>query len=99
MLDLAESFQEQLDRGVVNNRAELARLHGFSRARVTQLMGLLRLAPEIGAELRGRAAAGERVPSERRLRVLFDFSHPDQWLALAEVLPPIRARRSSLGGD
>jgi hypothetical protein len=68
MLDRAEAFQDALDRGVVNNRAELARLHGLTRARVTQLMGLLKLAPEIRAELRARAAAGEPVPSERRLQ-------------------------------
>ncbi len=32
MLDLAESVRDALERRVVNNRAELARLHGFSRA-------------------------------------------------------------------
>jgi hypothetical protein len=99
MLDRAEAFQDALDRGVVNSRAELARLHGLTRARVTQLMGLLKLAPGIRSELRSRAADGERIPSERRLRALFDFSEPHQWLALAEMLPPIGARRSSLGGD
>jgi hypothetical protein len=68
MLDRAEAFQSLLDRGVVNNRAELARMHGISRARVTQLMGLLRLPEDVRRELRRRGAAGERLPSERDLR-------------------------------
>jgi hypothetical protein len=69
MLDRAEAFQDLLDRGVVNNRAELARRHGISRARVTQVMALLRLPIEFRSELRCRANAGERVPSERSLRM------------------------------
>jgi hypothetical protein len=36
-----------LESGEVANQAELARREGVSRARVTQVMGLLRLAPEI----------------------------------------------------
>ena len=36
-----------LDAGEVKNAAELARRHGVSRARISQLMSLLRLAPEI----------------------------------------------------
>jgi len=68
MLDRAEAFQDLLDRKVVNNRAELARLYGISRARVTQLMALLRFPQEFRDELRRRAAAGQRVPSERALR-------------------------------
>lgn len=68
MLDRAEAFQDLLDRGVVNNRAELARLHGISRARVTQLMALLKLPQDFRDELRRKFEAGEQVPSERSLR-------------------------------
>ncbi len=36
-----------LESGQVANQAEIARREGITRARVTQVMGLLRLAPEI----------------------------------------------------
>ena len=37
----------QLDTGEVRNQADIARREGVTRARVTQVLGLLRLAPEI----------------------------------------------------
>jgi hypothetical protein len=40
-----------LDRGEVESMAELARLGRVSRARITQIMDLLMLAPEIQEEL------------------------------------------------
>ena len=43
----ALKWRRQLDRGEVHNQADIARREGVSRARVTQVMGLLRLAPEI----------------------------------------------------
>ncbi|MHC5035455.1 MAG: hypothetical protein ACYTFZ_10505 [Planctomycetota bacterium] len=46
-LALANSFQSLLDTAVVNSRAEPARPTGLSRARVTQIMNLLLLAPAI----------------------------------------------------
>ena len=36
-----------IDAGEVTNAAELARRYGLSRARISQLMSLLRLAPAI----------------------------------------------------
>ena len=44
---LAYEFQELLEAGEVNNRAELARRCGLSRAPVTQVMSLLQLPDEI----------------------------------------------------
>jgi hypothetical protein len=44
---LAIRFQGMLDRGEVRNYAELARLGHVTRARVTQIMNLLNLAPDI----------------------------------------------------
>ena len=46
LLYVANKFQLQLDVGRVN-KAELTRRHGMSRARVTQIMNLLKLSPEI----------------------------------------------------
>ena len=47
LLALAHKFQGVLDRGEVQSMAELARLGRVSRARITQIMDLLLLAPEI----------------------------------------------------
>ena len=46
-LTLARQFLEMIDSGQVINAAELSRDQGITRARVSQVMSLLRLAPEI----------------------------------------------------
>jgi hypothetical protein len=51
LLALAHKFQDLLDRGEVESMAELARLGRVSRARITQIMNLLLLAPDIQEEL------------------------------------------------
>jgi hypothetical protein len=55
--DLALEFQRLLDERVVNSRAEIARRHGLSRARVTQVLNLL------GLPQTGPPARGERLPN------------------------------------
>ena len=47
VLALAHRWQCLIGSGVVRDQADLARLVGVSRARVTQVMDLLRLAPDI----------------------------------------------------
>lgn len=47
LLRTAQEWRRQLDVGEVKNQAAIARREGLTRARVTQVMGLLRLAPEI----------------------------------------------------
>jgi len=44
---LAIKFQDMVDRGEVRDFAELARLGYVSRARLTQIMNLCHLAPDI----------------------------------------------------
>ena len=51
LLALAHRFQGMLDRGEVASMADIARLGRVSRARVTQIMDLLLLAPDIQEEL------------------------------------------------
>ena len=51
MLALAHKIQDAIDRGVVRDRAEVARRLGFTRARMTQLMDLTLLAPDIQGQL------------------------------------------------
>ena len=47
LLRKAIEWRRQLDAGEVRNQADIARREGITRARVTQVMGMLRLAPEI----------------------------------------------------
>ena len=51
LLQMAMEWQRQLDAGEVDTQAEIARREGITRARVTQVMGLLRLAPEIREQI------------------------------------------------
>ena len=44
---MAMEWQRQLDAGEVDTQAEIARREGVTRARVTQVMAMPRLAPEI----------------------------------------------------
>ena len=70
-IHLAFEFQKMLERQLVNNRSELAKRYGLSRARVTQILNLLELAPEIQEhllQLKDRRTV--RKYSERRLRPL-----------------------------
>jgi hypothetical protein len=50
-LTLAHRLQAMLDGGRAKNRADLAAKLGFSRARITQIMNLLWLAPDIQEEI------------------------------------------------
>ncbi len=62
LLALAHKFQGMLDRGEVESMAELARLGRVSRARISQVMDLLMLAPDIQeAILCGRATPTARL--------------------------------------
>ena len=69
LLRKAVEWQRQLDAGDIASQAAIARREGISRARVTQIMGLLRLTQEI----RDRIAAlpettGRVTVTERALR-------------------------------
>jgi hypothetical protein len=59
----------QLDAGEVPNQAAIARREGLTRARVTQIMGLLRLAPEIRETILSvPETAGRQTLTERAVR-------------------------------
>jgi len=67
LMALAIKFQEMVDRGEVRDYADLARLGYVTRARLTQIMNLLLLAPDIqealldnSSALRARSAITER---------------------------------------
>ena len=67
---LAIHLDQLIHEGVASNRAELARLGHVSRARLTQIMNLLHLAPDIQEELLflPRTSCGRDVFTERHLR-------------------------------
>jgi hypothetical protein len=70
LMALAIQFEELIRDGVVKDQAELARLGRVSRARLTQIMDLLNLAPEIQEHLLDLRLSnqGGRQISERQLR-------------------------------
>jgi hypothetical protein len=67
LMALAIKFQDMIDRGEVKDYADLARLGYVTRARVTQIMNLLHLAPQIQEGLLCTEAV---FPTEHTLRRL-----------------------------
>ena len=72
LMALAIKFQDMIDRGEVKDYADLARLGHVSRARITQIMNLLNLAPEIQAQILSASQEAWNAPciSEQSLRRL-----------------------------
>ena len=70
-LALAHKWQRLLDAGEVDSQKDIADRYGLSRARVSQLMGLLSLSPELQETvLYSEAVDGVEPMTERRLRSL-----------------------------
>jgi hypothetical protein len=67
---LAIKFQEMVDRGEVRDYADLARLGCVTRARLTQIMNLLLLAPDLQEQLLSlpHDPATPQLLGERRIR-------------------------------
>lgn len=66
---LAKEYKEMIDRSKVKNQAELARLKGISRARVTQILNILKLDKSIIDKLEQIGdPMDKKVISERELR-------------------------------
>jgi len=68
---LARDWQQSLDTGEYASQADLAKRKGISRARVTQILNLLKLGPEVREMV---VRLGDPMPSgsvtERQLRGL-----------------------------
>jgi len=75
LMALAIRFDQLIRDGVVSDQAELARLGRVSRARLTQIMNLLCLAPQIQESLLFRSAPskGRDCITERQLRAIADI--------------------------
>ncbi|MFH1690930.1 MAG: hypothetical protein ABIE42_11975 [Candidatus Eisenbacteria bacterium] len=92
LLQMAMEWQRQLDAGEVDTQAEIARREGITRARVTQVMALLRLAPEIqDLILAMPEGVGRPAISERALRPIAQIEDPKQQLAEFRGLSPVVA--------
>jgi DNA invertase Pin-like site-specific DNA recombinase len=72
LLALAMKFEGLIQQGVVKDYAELARLGQVSRARITQIMNLLNLAPDIREQILffPRELAGNQRIRETTIRTL-----------------------------
>ena len=69
LLALAHDIEARIEAGEYRDYAEVARAHGLSRARLTQVMNLLLLAPAIQEELLHLEVLPGREPvTERGLR-------------------------------
>ena len=89
-LTRAREWRQLIDTGAVKNAAALARRHGVTRARVSQLLSLLRLAPEILEYIDGlHGTEGGLHLTARRLRDIAVLDDHDEQ----------RARFRELVGD
>jgi hypothetical protein len=87
-LALADRFQGLLDAGEARNRADLARRFRLTRARVTQLMSLLRLHPMILAYVKSLPpGTPTRLVTERGLRALV-VQPPNRQVVVANRIVP-----------
>jgi hypothetical protein len=87
LLRKAIEWRRQLDAGEVRNQAEIARREGLTRARVTQVLGLLRLAPEIQEHILALPeTVGRPAISERALRPIAGLAEHGEQLHAFEQL-------------
>ena len=83
----ARRWQKRLERGTTT-KAALAREAGIPRARVTQIMGLLKLAPEVQEAIleADPVEVGVRGVTERRLGRLCSLPPAEQLAAIGALL-------------
>lgn len=90
-LALAHDLQRRLDAGEFADFADMARALGFTRARITQIMDLLLLAPEIQEDLLFlcQGPGQEQVP-EHELRPLLRHTswakQRERWRSMAAAV-------------
>jgi hypothetical protein len=87
---LALEWRKALDSGRYSSQADLARKKCISRARVTQILNLLRMSPEV-VELLLRLGdrLSVRTITERQLRQLTDLPAREQRKHVLTILPSL----------
>ena len=90
LLRKAIDWQALLESGEVPNQAEIARREGITRARVTQVMGMLHLAPEIQQHVLSMPEVVRRPAiTERALRPIAQMEdRTEQHAAFLALLDP-----------
>jgi len=87
LLRQAQEWRRQLDSGDVRTQAEIARRERITRARVTQIMALIRLAPEIQERALALPDTIRRPTiTERALRPIAQATDHEVQLVLFEKL-------------
>jgi len=95
LMALAIKFQDMIDRGEVRDYADLARLGLVTRARVTQIMNLTLLAPEIQEEILW-LQEGPKSGTERHARALTRLPMWEQQVAKSRsIVGPNMSVRSN----
>jgi len=98
LLALAEEWKALLDSGAVHHQSEISHLYGLSRARVTQILNLLKLHPAILDCVRNLGPdTPERLVTERKLRKLLLLAKPDQLGAARFMIPGILSSKPNDG--
>ena len=101
LMALAIKFQDIVDRGEVRDYADLARLGFVTRARITQLMNLLNLAPDIQEQIlffswEASECCGICEQTIRRMSSLLLWSDQRaRWAALTSKLGAAPLRRGT----
>jgi ParB-like chromosome segregation protein Spo0J len=96
MLALAHHLRQALDDGATENRAEIARALGVQRPRVTQILDLLHLAPDLQEIVIATQAVGSREPmTERGLRSVVGAA---DWHVQRQRFAALRVLRQELRG-
>lgn len=98
LLRKAIEWRRQLDAGELHTQADIARREGITRARVSQVLGMLRLAPEIQKRVLALPVSVRRTSiTERLLHPITGITnHRDQirefYKLLKQAAVPLRPR-------
>jgi hypothetical protein len=95
---LAIKFQGMVDRGEVRDYADIARLGHVTRARITQIMNMLNLAPDIQEEILGITvhSVSDTTVAERQIRQVAQIV---QWVQQRSVWSTLRSRASAVSNN
>ena len=83
---LAQRFQQPLRFDKVNNQAELARIHGITRACVTQIMNLLKLLLAIRTQIVQMPPDEQEYFNDKKLRKVVRLQYASEQLEAFEAL-------------
>jgi len=87
LLRKAMEWQSLMESGQIASQADIARQEGITRARVTQVMGMLRLVPEIQQTILAIPATVRRQNiTERALRPIMQIEDQGQQAAMFDAL-------------